>query len=72
MFFPTEKLHSKDRIQDYEKQCAQMGEIQLCLSKSVNSIAGLLKCTSQQSQEHEPKRKKGYEQPQDTYSFDED
>ena len=55
-------------MQDYQKQCAQMGQIQLSLCKSVNSIAGLLERNSQQSEDNEPKRKKRCKQERETES----
>ena len=57
-------------MQDYRKQCAQMGQIQLGLCKSVNCIAGLLERNSQQTEDNEPKRKKRRKEEQETESSD--
>ena len=57
-------------MQDYQKQCAQMGQIQLGLCKSVNCIAGLLERNSQQTVDNEPKRKKRHKEEQETDSSD--
>ena len=57
-------------MQDYQKQCAQMGQIQLGLCKSVNCIAGLLEHNSQQTEDNEPKRKKRRKEEQETESSD--
>ena len=57
-------------MQDYQKQYAQMGQIQLGLCKSVNCIAGLLECNSQQNEDNEPKRKKRRKQERETESSD--
>ena len=55
-------------MQDYQKQCAQMGQIQLSLCKSVNSIAGLLEHNSQQSDDNGPKHKKRRKKERETES----
>ena len=55
-------------MQDYQKQCAQMGQIQLGICKSVNSIAGLLERNSKESGDNEPKQKKRCKQEQETES----
>ena len=57
-------------MQDYQKQCAQMGQIQLGLCKSVNCIAGLLERNSQQSEDNEPKCKRRRKKQQETESSD--
>ena len=57
-------------MQDYQKQCAQMGQIQLGLCKSVNCIAGLLECNSQQSEDNEQNHKRRRKKERETESSD--
>ena len=66
--FPPKNILNKDMMQDYQKQCAQMQQIQLGICKSVNCITGLLEHNSKQSEDNEHKRKKRCKQEQETES----